>query len=812
VSQQLVLRREQTEEGLASVLRALEGAKGAGSEPVLTALRRFPAQPPDLADFPDDLHPRLRDVLVARGFSRLYRHQRAAYDSARAGRDTVVVTPTASGKTLCYNLPVLDTILKDPDARALYLFPTKALAQDQLAELHSVVQALGADIGAFTYDGDTPGDARKAIRARAHVVVTNPDMLHKGILPHHTKWVKLLENLRYVVVDELHSHRGVYGSHVANIFRRLQRLCRFYGSDPRFLCSSATIGNPKELAETLTGRPMALVDRSGAPRGERYFAIYNPPVVNRPLGIRRSALNCARDVALSFLNKGLQTIVFAPSRLSTEVLLTYLKEALETRPSAEGVVRGYRGGYLPLKRREIERGLREGSVLGVVSTNALELGIDIGGLDAAVLLGYPGSVASTWQQAGRAGRRSGPSVAVLVANSTPLNQFIARHPDYFFDAPVEQGRINPDNLHILVSHVKCAAFELPFAADEAFGSENVQEVLGFLEEDRLVHRAGGRWHWTSESYPADAVSLRSVSSDNFVVQDITRDPRIIAEVDFDSAPSMLHEKAVYILEGKTYFVEKYDHAARRAHVREAEVDYYTEAVTGTKVKVLERFDGEDGGRARRSHGEVHVTSQVVGFKKIKFHTNENVGSGELQMPENEMHTTAYWLTVPREVIAGLAFGGEERRDGIMALSYTLGQLAALFLMCDRHDLGVAVGDNGQGEARVEKGFGRHRETIAPRGGSGGAGEPPQLDRGAGFTPAPREAYEPNVFLYDNYPGGIGLSEPLYRLHARLLAESRALIAGCPCRDGCPSCVGPAGEAGTRGKEVALALLDAILGR
>ena len=803
MSQQLVLRRGQTEEGLVSVLRALEVAKGPGAEPVLTALRRFPAQPAEFADFPEELDPRLRGVLVARGFSRLYSHQRAAYDAARAGRHTVVVTPTASGKTLCYNLPVLDTILKGPDTRALYLFPTKALAQDQLAELHSVVEALGADIGTFTYDGDTPADARKAIRSRAHVVVTNPDMLHKGILPHHTKWVKLFENLRYVIVDELHSHRGVYGSHVANIFRRLQRLCRFYGSDPQFLCSSATIGNPKELAESLTGKPMALVDRSGAPRGERYFAIYNPPVVNRQLGIRRSALNCARDVALSFLEKGLQTIVFAPSRLSTEILVTYLKEALETRPGSEGVVRGYRGGYLPLKRREIEGGLRDGSVLGVVSTNALELGIDIGGLDASVLLGYPGSVASAWQQAGRAGRRTGTSVAVLVANSTPLNQFIARHPDYFFDAPVEQGRINPDNLHILVSHVKCAAFELAFAADEAFGGENVQEVLGYLEEERLVHRAGERWHWTSESYPADAVSLRSVSSDNFVVQDVTGEPRIIAEVDYGSAPAMLHEKAVYILEGKTFFVEKYDHAERRAHVREAEVDYYTDAITYTKVKVLERFEGEEVGRARRNRGEVHVTSQVVGFKKIKFHTNENVGSGELQMPENEMHTTSYWLTIPREVLATLPFGGEERRDGVVALCYTLGQLAALFLMCDRHDLGVAMGDNGQGEAVFT---GRRSESGAPikLGGLSGPPRPP-----AGL---PGIDYEPNVFIYDNYPSGIGLTEPLYRLHSRLLAESRALIAACPCRDGCPSCVGPAGEAGTRGKEVALALLDAILPR
>jgi DEAD/DEAH box helicase domain-containing protein len=795
VSAPLVVRREDGD-ALLAVLKSFEIQKTLGAEPVLAALRHYPAQPARYADFPEDLHPRLADVLRARGYERLYTHQRAAYDLAAAGGDSVVVTPTASGKTLCYNLPVLDRILKDPDARALYLFPTKALSQDQLAELHAFTEAIGQDIGTFTYDGDTPQDARKSIRARAHVVVTNPDMLHKGILPHHTKWVKLLENLRYVVVDELHTHRGVYGSHVANLFRRLARLCAFYGSRPQFLCSSATIGNPRELAEALTGRTMTLIGESGAPRGERHFAIYNPPVVHKALGIRRSALGCARDIALSFLTKGLQTIVFAPSRLATEVLVTYLKEALEKRPGSEGVIRGYRGGYLPLKRREIERGLREGSVLGVVSTNALELGVDIGSLDVSVLLGYPGSVAATWQQAGRAGRRQGASVAVLVANSTPLNQFIAKNPDYFFDSPVEQGRINPDNLQILLSHVKCAAFELPFDPTESFGGENLGEILEFLEEQRLLHRSGGRFHWTSESYPADAVSLRSVSSDNFVVQDVTHEPRIVAEVDYDSAPSMVHEKAIYILEGRTYFVEKYDHQERRVHVREAEVDYYTDAIVSTKVRILDRFLSEPSGGAVKNHGEVHVTSQVVGFKKIKFHTNENVGAGELKMPENEMHTTSYWLTVPRAVMATLPYGLEERRDGVVALSYALGQLAALFLMCDRHDLGVAVGDNGQGEATVERGWTPRRPMMELAVADG----------------EPALPYEPNIFLYDNYPGGIGLSEPLYRLHDRLVGEARALVASCACRDGCPSCVGPVGEVGSRGKEVAQALLDALLPR
>ncbi len=431
-------------------------------------------------------------------------------------------------------------------------------------------------------------------------------------------------------------------------------------------------------------------------------------------------------------------------------------------------------------------------MLGVVSTNALELGIDIGSLDAAVLVGYPGSVASAWQQAGRAGRRSGTSVAVMIANSSPLNQFIAKNPDYFFGAAVEEGRINPDNLQILVNHIKCAAFELPFVGDEPFGGESLVEILKYLEDEKLLHRAADRWHWTSDSYPADAVSLRSVSSDNFVIQDVTREPRIIAEVDFDSAPTMVHEKAIYILEGQSYYVEKYDHEERRAEVREAEVDYYTDAITYTKVRILERFAEEARGRGRRSHGDVHVTSQVVGFKKIKFHTNENVGAGELTMPENEMHTTSYWLTLPRELMRALPCTLEERRDGVVALSYALGQLAALHLMCDRRDLGVAIGDNGQGEARIERGLLRLGAGMSSR-----REEPPGED------------YEPNVFVYDAYPGGIGLSEPLYRLHDRLLAESRALIGSCSCSDGCPSCVGPAGEVGGKGKQVALAILEAL---
>jgi DEAD/DEAH box helicase domain-containing protein len=687
-------------------------------------------------------------------------------------------------------------LLRRPEARALYLFPTKALSQDQLAELHSFIEDLDADLRAFTYDGDTPKDARKAIRARAHVVVTNPDMLHTGILPHHPKWVKLFENLQFVVIDEVHAYRGVFGSHLANILRRLRRICEFYGSEPQFICSSATIANPKELAENLIGEPVHLISRNGAPRGEKFFLFYNPPVVNRQLGIRRSYINETRRISLAFLEKGLQTIVFALSRLHTEVLVTYLKEAFETNVAQGELIRGYRGGYLPQKRREIEQGLREGSVLGVVSTNALELGIDIGNLDVAVLAGYPGTIASTWQRSGRAGRRTGASIAVLVANSSPLNQFIVNHPDYFFSGSPENGLINPDNLSILLDHIKCAAFELPFTEGEVFGNESLPDILEFLEEHQLIHRSRDRWHWTSESYPADSVSLRSVSSDNFVVVDETTKPRTIAAVDFTSAFSTLHEKAIYIVEGQQYYVEHFDTKARRATVRQCEVDYFTNAIAHTKVNILDELDSSRAGQAQRSHGEVHVVSQVVGFKKIKFYTMENVGSGELDMPEQEMHTTAYWLTIPRGVLADVEANPNERRDGVIGLANTLKTVAMLHLMCDGSDIGVALGDNSQGTASVEAGFKRLPSQS-----------------GLATGPAPMGSdYEPNIFIYDSYPGGIGFSEPLYRLHFTMLKESKQLIESCPCMEGCPSCVGPTGEVGAKGKDVALAILDRIVNK
>src|SRR6202051_967921 len=502
---------------------------------VLPAVRQVPAREAKFRPVPGWVTSALSEAYRAKGIQELYSHQALTAELVHDGRNVVVVTPTASGKTLCYNLPVLNAVLENPDTRALYLFRTKALAQDQLAELHDLSKRLDDCFGVFTYDGDTPSDVRKAIRERGHIVLTNPDMLHTGILPHHTRWQRLFENLRYVVLDELHTYRGVFGSHLANVLRRVRRIAHFYGSNPQFICSSATIANPGELASRLMETDFEVIEENGAPAGEKFFVFYNPPVVNRFLGIRRSYINESSRVTQEFLKRNLQTIVFANSRLYTEVLLTYLQQANPVQAGQSPAIRGYRGGYLPGERREIEHGLREGRIRGVVSTNALELGIDVGSLDATIMAGYAGTIASTWQRAGRAGRRSGSSCAVLVASSAPLDQFIVQHPDYFFGRSPEHAFVQPDNLEILINHLKCAAFELPIAADETVGGVSVPELCDRLVEAGSLQRAGDHWHWTHEAYPADTVSLRSVTSDNFIIVDTTRETEVIGEVDFSSA-------------------------------------------------------------------------------------------------------------------------------------------------------------------------------------------------------------------------------------------------------------------------------------
>jgi DEAD/DEAH box helicase domain-containing protein len=763
---------------------------------ILTAVRHFPARAAQWAPFPAWVHPDLRAAYKGKGIDKLYSHQAAAAETAHEGKNIVIVTPTASGKTLCYNLPVINAVLEHSDTRAIYLFPTKALAQDQLAEIHDLNQRLDNRFGVFTYDGDTPSDARKAIREKSHIVLPNPDMLHTGILPHHTRWTRLFENLRYIVLDELHTYRGVFGSHLCNVLRRLRRIANFYGCQPQFICCSATIANPGELAGKLLETDVEVLNANGAPAAEKTFVFYNPPVVNRALGIRRSYVNEACRVSQEFLKRDLQTMVFANSRLHTELMLTYLQQANPHPPGRTSTIRGYRGGYLPNERRDIERGLRDGQIRGVVSTSALELGIDVGSLDTVVMAGYPGTIAATWQRAGRAGRRSGSSCAVLVASSAPLDQFIVRNPDYFFGNTPEHAFIQPDNLEILINHLKCAAFELPIGPKDRFGDVDVQDLCARLAEAGFLHRAAENYHWTQEAYPADTVSLRSVTSDNFVIIDITGSPTVIGEVDFSSALTTVHEKAIYIHGGQQYHVEHLDFKERKAYVKRVDMDYYTDAIRYTQVRILEcaaetrASDSLPEIPALRSFGDVLVRSQVIGFKKLKFFTNENIGAGNLELPENEMHTTAYWVTLERPLLESLPFTISERQSGMFGLLHALASVATLLLMCDRGDLGTAIGEKPP--------YPNDQEVAV---------EAVQLrDR---ISQNDKEFFEPNLYLFDAYPGGIGFSEPLYRAHDILMQRTRELIVACECAAGCPSCVGPAGDLAPRAKEAALAILDRL---
>ena len=778
---------------------------------VLTAIRYFPAREAQWAEYPAWVHADLVAAYTAKGICQLYTHQAIAAEAVHAGKNVVVVTPTASGKTLCYNLPILNSVLENSDTRALYLFPTKALAQDQLAELYDLNQRLDNRFGVFTYDGDTPADARRAIREKGHAVLTNPDMLHTGILPHHTRWTRLFENLRYIVIDELHTYRGVFGSHLCNVLRRLRRIANFYGGDPQFICCSATIANPGELASRLLEKKVEVLDANGAPAGEKTFVFYNPPVVNRSLGIRRSYINETSRVAQEFLKHDLQTMVFANSRLQTEILLTYLQQANPQPPGKPETIRGYRGGYLPNERREIERGLRDGRIRGVVSTSALELGIDVGSLDTVVMAGYPGSIAGTWQRAGRAGRRNGSSCAVMVASSSPLDQYIVRHPDYFFGNTPEHAFIQPDNLEILINHLKCAAFELPIAPGERFGEVDIPDICARLAEAGYLHLAGDHYHWTHEAYPADTVSLRSISSDNFIIIDVTGAANVIGEVDFPSALVFLHEKAIYLHGGRQYHVELLDFKERKAYVKQVEVDYYTDAVRYTQVRVLEETQTSPAAANSHSHGDVLVRSQVVGFKKIKFFTHENIGDGKLELPENEMHTTSYWITLERPLLESLPYSVSERQSGMFGLLHALASVATLLLMCDGRDLGTAIGERPPAPDSSTEIIGT--QHVAPlQSTGGGASDDFALSRRRDASSSKfKEFFEPNLYLYDAYPGGIGFSEPLYRAHELLIHKTRELISACVCDEGCPSCVGPAGDLAPRAKEAALALLGRLCG-
>lgn len=713
--------------------------------------------------FPEDMDNRLKEMLKKKGIEQLYSHQKEAFEFALNHHNIVAVTPTASGKTLCYNLPVLNAILKNNNTRALYLFPTKALAQDQKSELNEWIEGIKTEINCYTYDGDTSPTIRQKIRKAGHIVMTNPDMLHSGILPHHTKWVSLFENLKYVVIDELHTYRGVFGSHVANVIRRLKRICRFYGSDVQFICTSATIANPLEFAETLIGEKAVLIDRNGAPRSKKHFIFYNPPVVNKPLNIRRSAMIDVKEIAKEFLKNDIQTIVFARSRTRVEIILTYLQEMTKKELGSK-TIRGYRGGYLPKQRREIEKGLREGKIKGVVSTNALELGVDIGQLQVCIMTGYPGSIASAWQQSGRAGRREEEAAIILVGGSSPLDQYILKHPEYLFEKNPESAIIHPDNLIILVDHIKCAAFELPFQSGETLDGVEVDDILDFLKEEGVLYENGGRWYWMSDSFPAHGISLRSASQENVVIIDTTNGANVIGEMDRFSAMTMLHEEAIYLHEGRQFQVEKLDWEEKKAYVSEVNVDYFTDANLAVQLKVLEVDQEKESKSMEIGFGDVMVLAQPTIFKKIKFGTHENIGSGPIHLPEEELHTTGAWISFKNDIFSVLS--EEQMEKALVGISHALKYVSALAAMCDPNDLDVVF-------------------------------QVKSIHNG-----------KPTIYLYDRYPGGVGLAKKVFDEFECLLERTEEMVTNCKCDDGCPSCIGLDGESSGR-KEAALRLLQYI---
>ena len=741
----------------------------------ITGAITIPARTGRYAPFPDDLPKALAAALRARGLTQLYSHQAEAWDATQRGEDIVVVTPTASGKTLCYTLPVIAAAL-GRQSKALYLFPTKALAQDQVAELLELNKAGGLGIRAATFDGDTPGDQRQAIRLNGDIVVTNPDMLHQGILPHHTKWAQLFENLRYIVIDEIHTYRGVFGSHLANLLRRLKRICAFYGSTPQFILCSATIGNPKEHAEALIERRVTAITESGAPTGDKHVLLWNPPVTNPDLGLRASARSQSTRIARMAIKAGLKTLIFAQSRTMVEVLTKYLKDVFDHDPRKPARIRAYRGGYLPTERRDAERAMRAGRIDGIVTTSALELGVDIGSLDVVVLNGYPGSIAATWQRFGRAGRRQQPSIGVLIASSDPLDQYIVRHPEFFTAASPEHARIAPDQPVILLDHIRCAAFELPFRDGDVFGPVEPRVYLDLLTEDGVLHAEGAVWEWIADSYPANAVSLRSVANGNFVVVDRTDGRQtIIAEVDYSAAPLTLYEGAIHMIQSTPYQVERLDWDGRKAFVTRTHVDYYTDAIDYTKLKVLEQFDGAVAGIGASHHGEVHVVRRVAGYKKIRYYTHENIGYGPVNLPDAQLHTTAVWWQLSQPVLDDLFASKQHALDGFLGAAYALHVIARIAVMADDPDLQKAVG-SGDGAWFA----------VADAQGRG------QMRRSEGAPVMPNElaAFTPTIYLYDNFPGGVGLAEPLWTRQSELIARATGLIDGCDCASGCPACIGP----------------------
>lgn len=815
--------------------------------PNFFAWKTTPPRQAQTLPIPDLIPAPLRETLSSLGINSLYSHQYSAWNESQAGKNIILSTSTASGKTLSYNLPVLSSIINKNQTRALYLFPTKALTQDQLSSLTNF------NFSAAVYDGDTPQSQRSSIRKNANIVLSNPDMLHTGILPHHANWNEFFSNLKFIVIDEAHTYRGVFGSHVANVIRRLKRVAKFYGSNPQFILASATIGNPKELAEKLIEEPVELIDNDGSSKGERHFIIYNPPITNPELGLRKSSLLESVRLVTNLLTHNIQSVVFARTRRTVEIVLTNLQSlvSINQLPITNNQIRGYRSGYLPTQRREIEQGLRDGSVKTVVATTALELGIDIGGLGAAILVGYPGTIASARQQSGRAGRGDDPAVSILVASPNPLDQFLAHHPEYFFGRSPEQALVNPNHLLILLEHLRCAMFELPFQMQESFGSlswELIEEYLQFLVSNQESHLSNEKYYWMKDQYPAANISLRSASPQSFVLTSTDSDgrPITIGTVDGESAHWMIHPGAIYMHEAQQYFVQELNLENHNAQLVPVGLDYFTEAQQNSEIETLSINEQSSVKGGVKGYGEIQVTTQVVGFKKLRWFTNENLGEEPLDLPPSELQTTGYWLTLSEEIVNHLRDSGawtndpnnygpnwQQIREAVRKRDQFQCQVCGAKETNRQHDVHhktpfrafASVEEANRLENLTTLCHSCHHkveQNVRIRSGLSGLGfvlgnlAPLFLmcdnrDLGIHTDPVWKPANNmPTVVLYDHVPAGIGFSQKLFEIHDELIQRAYELVTQCECEDGCPSCVGPGGENGIGGKIETIAILKQLI--
>jgi DEAD/DEAH box helicase domain-containing protein len=692
------------------------------------------------------LHPALQARLESSGMSALYSHQVEALNAIFAGKNIIASTPAASGKTLCYQLATLEAILDDKNSHAIYIFPTKALAQDQLRSLKELAcpQLLPREAVA-TFDGDTPQAERPNIKRRARVILTNPDMLHFAVLPNHQSWSRLLRKLKYVVIDEAHIYRGVFGSHMANVVRRLRRLCTFYGSNLQFICCSATIANPREHAQNLVGLPFEAITEDGSPHGEKYFAFWNPPTIDKANSSRRSPNSEAAFLFHQLMQKNIRSLVFARTRRLTELIYLYTQEQL--LPPLRDKISPYRAGYLPEDRHQIERQFLDGEFLGLVATTALELGIDIGDLDATVLTGYPGSIASAWQQAGRSGRSTGSSLSFLIAQDNPLDQYLMHNPDFFFSKNFDNALINPDNPYILKPHLLCAAWEKPLGEkDKEFFAADIDVVLAELEQEGKLRKLQGRWYPSpAVTYPAQDINIRATAGQNYAIIDVSQGC-LLETVEASFAFPQIHPGAIYLHQGESYLITELNLAKHIAAAVPASVNYYTQAKEITDIRVVKKVKEKGCQGVKVYLGDVDVTTTVIGFKRKRQFTEEVIGEEPLDLPPQSFFTKALWFDLPQKAIDRIATAGLDFHGGLHACEHAAIGILPLFALCDRNDIG-------------------------------GVSTPFHPDTG-----------KAQIFIYDAYPGGIGIAEKGFEIVEKLWQATLKLIKECPCQDGCPSCI------------------------